>query len=138
MIVRSAYRADPELRDRYIVEQCVDVVPRQAPTVAGIQRAVEETYGLPPKSMSGPRGPWEVSQPRQIAYYLSRKLTKKTYPALGRLFNRDHSTVVFGVQQVRRRIARDPELRDTVETIKQRLTVENPIPAAFCDDSTSA
>jgi chromosomal replication initiator protein len=106
--------------------------------VADIQRVVEETYGLPPKSMAGERGTWKVSHPRQIAYYLSRKLTKKTYPVLGRLFNRDHSTVVFGVQQARRRIARDPELRDQVETIKERLAGDNPPLPTFCDDLASA
>lgn len=138
MIVRSAYRVDPDLYLRHIADQCVEVVPREGPTVSDIQRTVEETYGLPPQSMCSKRRVKEISHPRQIAYYLSRKLTKKTYPALGRMFNRDHSTVVYGVQQARRRIASDPELRDQVEAIKERLSVDKPPIAAFCDDSTSA
>jgi hypothetical protein len=49
---------------------------------------------------------YERSHPRQIAMYLARKATTVSYPRIGKQFGgMDHTTVVYAVRQVEKRIA---------------------------------
>lgn len=61
-----------------------------------------------------------VSWAREIAYYLMRDLTAFSFPQIGRLFGRDHSTIYHGYQTVRDRISvhRDDAL--TVAKVRAR------------------
>ena len=42
-----------------------------------------------------------VTRPRQVAMYLIREHTLLTYPSIGRIFKRDHSTIQYGVNRIR-------------------------------------
>jgi hypothetical protein len=48
--------------------------------------------------------------PRQMGYYLARKLTLHALPAIGRSFNRDHTSVLSGIRKIERLRAQDPDL----------------------------
>lgn len=73
-----------------------------------IQKAVAAFYGISSEHM---RSPWKhrtVAWPRQRAMWLARNLLNKHWTDLGRLFGRDHSTIIVGVRAVDRRMAEDP------------------------------
>ena len=46
---------------------------------------------------------------RHVAMYLARKLTLNSTPDIGRILNRDHSSVWYGTRQVERRLRAEPE-----------------------------
>jgi chromosomal replication initiator protein len=60
--------------------------------------------------------------PRQLAIYLSRDMTKSSYPEIGKMFGgKDHSTVIHSVKKIDRILAQDPDLRNILESIKRGL-----------------
>lgn len=78
------------------------------PPVERIQNFVASFYDIDPAHM---RSEWRnrsVAWPRQRAMWLARNLLNKHWTDLGRLFARDHSTVIVGVRAVDRRMAKDP------------------------------
>jgi chromosomal replication initiator protein len=77
-----------------------------------IQRTVAEFYGLTLAELRSYRHDWRVSRPRQIAAYLCCRLTEHSYPVVGRLFKRDHSTIIHADRIVAERRATDRELDD--------------------------
>lgn len=79
---------------------------------------VAHRYRMSPSVLTGPSRYVAVSDPRHIAVYLSRKLTTRTLHGIGRLFNRDHSTILHSVQRTEREIAADPDFAAIVATLK--------------------
>lgn len=92
------------------------------PTIAEIQHVVAEFYRLPLIEMKSARRAREVAWPRQIAMYLSKRLTVRSLPEIGRHFGgRDHTTVIHSVKQTEKRLLSDPDLPGQVIAILERL-----------------
>jgi chromosomal replication initiator protein len=63
-----------------------------------------------------------VVKPRQIAMYLSKVLTLRSLPEIGRRFGgRDHTTVLHAVRKIEKQIGEDSVLGDEVELLKRML-----------------
>ncbi len=88
-----------------------------------ILAAVASAHGLEPAALTGKSRKQAITRPRNLALYLCRRHTEATYADLGRLFNRDHSTVMYGVDQVERTLAGDPRLGQELNFLEQRLGV---------------
>ena len=66
-----------------------------------IQTQVAEHYRIRKAEMTSARRAREVARPRQVAMYLSKQLTPKSLPDIGRRFGgRDHTTVIHAVKQI--------------------------------------
>ena len=92
-------------------------------TVDRIQRAVCEHYELSLTDMSSKRRARAVARPRQVAMYLSKKLTKRSLPDIGRRFGgRDHTTVMHAVKRIDELRAGDSELDAQVKALETQLT----------------
>ena len=59
--------------------------------------------------------------PRQVAMYLARELTDATLPAIGRHFQRNHTTVMHACRRTADRIAADPQAYETVRRLTETL-----------------
>lgn len=91
-------------------------------TVADIQRAVCEQFGVRMIEMSSHRRARCVARPRQVAMYLARELTQLSLPAIGQRFgNRDHTTVLHACRIVPEVVRRDTELAAAVAELERRL-----------------
>lgn len=91
-------------------------------TMASIKAAVAERFEIDPREMVSARRSFEVSHPRQIAMYISKRLTPCSMPAIGRAFgDRDHTTVIHACRQVKKRRADDPELDHKIATLEREL-----------------
>jgi chromosomal replication initiator protein len=91
-------------------------------SVTEIQAAVAGHYGLNIRDMRSGCRARRVAHPRQVGMYLSRQLTKQSYPRIGRLFGgRDHSTIMHGERAARERLKRDPVLAEDVWAIAAEL-----------------
>ena len=61
-------------------------------------------------------------RPRQIAIYLTKILTSKSLPEIGRDFsNRDHTTVIHSIKTIENLKKNDPELCNNIDTLKNQI-----------------
>ena len=77
--------------------QPVDPQPRRL-RVADVIEVVARRYDLDPVALSGPSREQPIVTARHLAMRLARELTGKSYPEIGRAFNRDHSTVIHAME----------------------------------------
>jgi len=92
--------------------------------VAVIQSVVAQFYGLDVDEMLSPRRQPHIVRPRHVAMYLSLRLAPKVnYPQVGRVFERDHTTVMHAEKRVRARMDTDPEFADEVRKLSARCCV---------------
>jgi chromosomal replication initiator protein len=80
-----------------------------------ILTAVATFYGIRKEDILGKGQTQECSVPRQISMYLCRHLLKIPFMAIGRIFSRDHSTVMTSVKQIQKSLdEQDPEIKDSL------------------------
>ena len=91
-------------------------------TIEEIQKKVAEYFNIRLSDMSSPRRARAVARPRQIAMYLSKQLTSKSLPEIGRTFGgRDHTTVMHAVNRIDELSIEDSLLSDDIELLKRTL-----------------
>jgi chromosomal replication initiator protein len=87
-----------------------------------IQTQVAEHYRIRKAEMTSARRAREVARPRQVAMYLSKQLTPRSLPEIGRRFGgRDHTTVIHAVRQIEKLRAQDPELDSDIRLLTRQL-----------------
>jgi chromosomal replication initiator protein len=91
------------------------------PHVAEIQAAVCEHYHIRPIEMVSQRRGRAVARPRQVAMYLARELTPLSLPAIGRMFARDHTTVIHAIATVEAVMRDDPVFAASVSLLRDTL-----------------
>src|SRR5262249_32251859 len=94
-------------------------------TYDAIVDTVCQRFGLPPSDLSSRRRSRHVALPRQVAMYLCRRLLNASFPHLGELFQRDHSTVIHGVAAIEQRVKRDSSFLLTVEQLEDAIRREH-------------
>jgi chromosomal replication initiator protein len=93
-------------------------------TIEEIKKKCAEHYNLKTADLESPNRSRSIVRPRQIAMYLGRLLTPRSYPEIGRRFgNRDHTTVMHAVETITRLISMDPSFAEEVESL--RLSIRN-------------
>lgn len=91
-------------------------------TVEEIQRKVAEHYGIRLSDLIGPKRLRAIARPRQVAMKLSKDLTTRSYPDIGRRFGgRDHSTVMHAVKRVEELVAADQQVAEDVDLLRKAL-----------------
>ena len=87
-----------------------------------IQTRVSDHYRIRKAEMTSARRAREVARPRQVAMYLSKQLTPRSLPEIGRRFGgRDHTTVIHAVRQIEKLRALDPELDSDIRLLTRQL-----------------
>lgn len=100
------------------------VGPRQEdkPTVEAIIKEVGAFFSVRPSDLKSKRRLRSVVLPRQVAIYLSRKLTEESLQSIGeKLGGKDHATVLHSVKKIDREIRTNRQLRELVEKIEKKL-----------------
>ncbi len=90
-------------------------------TYDAIVAAVCERFGLRPSDLASRRRSQHITLPRHVAMYLCRRLLNASFPHLGELFQRDHSTVIHGVSAIEQRAKRDSSFLLTVEQLEDAI-----------------
>lgn len=92
------------------------------PSVEDVLTATASLYGLTSKELIARDRRPVVAQARKVAIYLSRELTGKSLPEIGRrLGGRDHSTILAAVRSLSGDIQRDSDLAQAVDKLKRQL-----------------
>jgi chromosomal replication initiator protein len=98
------------------------VVRGDKPDVETIIRIVAEQMQVKTTDIKGDRRQQNIARARQVAMYLTRKITALSYPVIGEKFGgKDHSTVINAEQRIDELMAEDHDLARTVESLKRRL-----------------
>ncbi|WP_374598752.1 chromosomal replication initiator protein DnaA [Brevundimonas sp.] len=96
--------------------------PERRITVDEIQKTVADHFSLKQADLLSERRTRAVARPRQIAMWLCKQHTTRSYPDIGRRFGgRDHTTVLHGVRKVEELIAADDQIARDVETLTRKL-----------------
>jgi len=91
-------------------------------TIEEIQRRVAEHYNIRLSEMSSERRARAVARPRQVAMFLSKQLTSRSLPEIGRKFGgRDHTTVMHAVRKIEELRQSDAAIAEDVELLKRTL-----------------
>ena len=92
-------------------------------TIDLIQDVVATYFNLRVDDLKSQRRTRNVAHPRQIAMYLSRKLTDMSLPKIGEEFGgRDHTTVIHAYEKISENLKSDESLENTVNDITKKLT----------------
>lgn len=103
----------------YVASQCVEPGPVPRITIASIRERVEEFYGIEPGAFKTPARKKKIAHARQVAMYLSKQLTPKSLPDIGRRFgDRDHTTILHGIRAVKKRMETDGKLANEVNFLR--------------------
>lgn len=63
-----------------------------------------------------------IAYPRQIAMYLCRRLTDYSLSDIGKIMgNRDHTTILHGIDKVEKNIKMDPSLQNTIDVLTKKI-----------------
>ncbi|SEO58927.1 chromosomal replication initiator protein DnaA [Salinihabitans flavidus] len=108
-----------------LTQDCLSDVLRASDrkiSVEEIQRRVAEHFNIRLSDMIGPKRVRTLARPRQIAMYLSKQLTSRSLPEIGRRFGgRDHTTVMHGVKRIEELRAQDGQMAEDLELLRRAL-----------------
>jgi chromosomal replication initiator protein len=91
-------------------------------TIARIQEAVSQRFGVTHDELVSPRRSQAVAYPRQVAMYLSRELTDASLPMIGKEFGgRDHTTVIHAKDKITKLIREDRSVYNLVQELTARI-----------------
>lgn len=96
---------------------------REEPTTpSAVIAAVSEHFGTDAEALKGTRRTKDVSLARHVAMYLLRETSSLSSPQVGlALGGRDHSTVLYAQRKIENLLDTDPEMRNVITTIRQKL-----------------
>lgn len=93
-------------------------------TIEDIQKSVAEHYNIRISDLHSVRRSRSIARPRQVAMYLAKQLTERSFPEIGRKFGgRDHTTVLHAVRKVEELCEEDKEFADDLDILKKSLQV---------------
>lgn len=108
-----------------VAQECLSDILRtndRKLSIDDIQRKVAEHYNIRLADMMGPKRLRTLARPRQIAMYLSKQLTNRSLPEIGRRFGgRDHTTILHGVRKIEDLVAKDSAMAEDIALLRRLL-----------------
>ena len=116
------YNKVPSLSEvRVILKDLLNLSENKV-TIDFIQTIVCKFFKISKNEMLSPRRSRYLVRPRQTAIYLSKMLTSKSLPEIGRSFsNRDHTTVIHSVKTIEKLRKEDNELNINIDSLKNKI-----------------
>ncbi|MCK4948312.1 MAG: chromosomal replication initiator protein DnaA [Candidatus Aureabacteria bacterium] len=106
-----------------ILGNLLTVIAEKNISMESIQKKIAEYYDIRVADMQSKKKPQQIAFPRQVAMYLSRMLTKASLPEIGNSFGgRDHTTVMYAVSQIQKKIDKDKNFSRTIEMLTKKIS----------------
>ena len=120
------YNKTPNLSETKIVLKDLLNLPENQITIDLIQSLVCKFFKISKNEMLSARRSRYLVRPRQTAIYLTKILTSKSLPEIGREFsNRDHTTVIHSIKTIENLKKNDAELCSNIDTLKNQILYKN-------------
>ncbi len=103
------------------LKEIISTLPQRNITTEVIIDEVEKYYHLPQGSLKTKKRSNDVAYPRHIAMYLAREVLGESYPQIGDVFGRDHSTVMSAVRKVKSNLSGDTELAEKLQELVDNI-----------------
>ena len=116
------YKKLPNLTETKIVLKDLLNMTENKVTINLIQTLVCKFFKISKNEMLSSRRSRYLVRPRQTAIYLTKILTSKSLPEIGREFsNRDHTTIIHSVKTIEKLKENDPEMVDNINKLKNQI-----------------
>tara|TARA_B100000886_G_scaffold252622_1_gene178483 strand:+ start:1194 stop:2612 length:1419 start_codon:yes stop_codon:yes gene_type:complete len=116
------YKKLPNLTETKIVLKDLLNITENKVTINLIQTLVCRFFKISKNEMLSSRRSRYLVRPRQTAIYLTKILTSKSLPEIGREFsNRDHTTIIHSVKTIEKLKEKDPEMVDNINKLKNQI-----------------
>jgi len=120
------YNKVPNLAETKVVLKDLLNLAENKVTIDLIQTIVCKFFKISKNEMLSSRRSRYLVRPRQTAIYLTKILTSKSLPEIGREFsNRDHTTIIHSVKTIERIKEKDPEMVDNINKLKNQILYNN-------------
>jgi chromosomal replication initiator protein len=120
------YNKVPNLSETKIVLKDLLNMSENKVTVDTIQSLVCKFFKISKNEMLSSRRSRYLVRPRQTAIYLTKLLTSKSLPEIGREFsNRDHTTVIHSIKTIENLKKNDTELCANIDSLKNQILYNN-------------
>jgi chromosomal replication initiator protein len=120
---RSAELEDEPIDVLRVSQYLAERSGAKEPTLRGIAVKTARHFALKVQELKSPSRRRTVVAARDVAMYLARQLTGRSFEEIGQFFGgRDHTTVLHGCRKTQRMLESDPAVRSTVQRLHQALS----------------
>ena len=120
------YNKVPNLSEIKVVLKDLLNIGENKVTIDLIQSTVCRFFKISKNEMLSSRRSRYLVRPRQTAIYLTKILTSKSLPEIGREFsNRDHTTIIHSVKTIEKLKEKDPEMVENIDKLKNQILYNN-------------
>ena len=103
------------------IEEVKPESPGLNPTPQMIMQAVANYYCIPVEQITSNKRSKDTVQPRQVSMYLVRDMLGYSLPEIGKIFSRDHTTVLHAVDKVKAQMKTSSEMNDILKTLTDNI-----------------
>ncbi|MBR6274905.1 MAG: chromosomal replication initiator protein DnaA [Lachnospiraceae bacterium] len=106
------------------VEALKDIISpdeRKTITPEFILNVVAEHYNLTPSMLTNKNRSRDVAYPRQICMYLCKKLTSSSLADIGKILEKDHTTILHGYNKIIADLENDESLKNTIDILIKKI-----------------
>ncbi len=126
LIKISAYKSimKKEITLQLIENILQDIVIRKEKmlTAENIQKTVAKYFNITVDEMKSPKRTKDILIPREIAMYLTRKITKNSLPEIKAKFGiKSHATIINAYKKIEKEMKKNLELKEKIETIEKEI-----------------
>ena len=120
------YNKIPNLAEIKVVLKDLLNLNENKVTIDLIQTLVCKFFKISKNEMLSSRRSRYLVRPRQTAIYLTKILTSKSLPEIGREFsNRDHTTIIHSVKTIEKLKEKDPGMVESINKLKNQILYNN-------------
>ena len=120
------YNKTPNLSETKVILKDLLNISENKITIDSIQTLVCKFFKISKNEMLSSRRSRYLVRPRQTAIYLTKILTSKSLPEIGREFsNRDHTTIIHSVKTIEKLKEKNPEMVENINKLKDQILYNN-------------
>jgi len=90
-------------------------------TPADIVRFVAQHYGIRVADLKGRSNRRSIALPRQVAMYLIREILELSFPEIGKVFSKHHTTVMYAIDNVQKLRLSNPDFDATLTAFQEHF-----------------
>ena len=101
----------------------LELLPEErSATAADIIRFVAHHYGIRVADLKGRSNRRSIALPRQVSMYLIRNILELSFPEIGRIFSKHHSTAIYAVDTIQKARQSNPDFDATLTSFHENFS----------------